>query len=116
MTVLFQGAVGEPEWWATRAIRSPVKRGVPPEQQVPRRPRPWAVPLGPQRPAHLHGQVGPSAADKNIGSGAVRPRVASGHVGSVESPGFSGVTRDVEGEVGPGRAGRGRKGGRHHAS
>lgn len=92
--------VGDP------AITSPVRRGVPPSSRYPQRPRPWAAPLGPQRPAHLHGQVGPSAADKNIGSGAVRLRAVSGDVGGVESPGFSGVTWNVGGEEVRGRAGR----------
>lgn len=78
MTVLFQGAVGEPEWWATRAIRSPVKRG---ESPLPAAGTPTAVPAmggAPRSPVarRLHGQVGPSAADKNIGSAAVRPRAA----------------------------------------
>ena len=76
MTVLFQGAVGEPEWWATRAIRSPVKRYDSPRGAGTHRgPCPGRTLPGPPTTCSP-GHVGPSAADKNIGRAAVKPRAA----------------------------------------
>ncbi|MPC64045.1 hypothetical protein E2C01_058155 [Portunus trituberculatus] len=82
-------------------------RRFPSRSRYPRRSLPWAVLPGPPT-TRSPGHVGPSAADKNIGRAAVKPRAASGCVRAGkprDAAGSCGQQRGQEGHLGVGEAG-----------